>query len=67
MSTGSGILHSERNASDEEPVSFLQICIVPGRRSIEPSYEQRALPRAVEGEARPTSSIGAELLISDLA
>lgn len=52
MSAGSGIRHSERNASDEAPVRFLQIWIVPDRRGIEPSYEQKMLPRVAEGETR---------------
>ncbi len=52
MSAGSGIRHSEYNASDTDPVHFLQIWIVPERRGIEPSYEQRALPPVAEGESR---------------
>jgi redox-sensitive bicupin YhaK (pirin superfamily) len=40
MSAGSGILHSEFNASKEKPVHLLQIWIVPDKRSIEPKYEQ---------------------------
>jgi redox-sensitive bicupin YhaK (pirin superfamily) len=41
MSAGRGILHSERNASDEEPVHFLQIWIEPARRGLAPGYEER--------------------------
>lgn len=44
MSAGTGIVHSEMNASPTEPVHFLQIWIVPERRGIEPGYEQRAVP-----------------------
>ncbi|MBS3798337.1 pirin-like bicupin family protein [Pseudoalteromonas sp. BDTF-M6] len=40
MSAGSGIMHSEYNASDSEPVHFLQIWIQPKFRGITPSYEQ---------------------------
>lgn len=40
MSAGTGIHHSEMNASDEEGVHFLQIWIIPEARDIEPSYEQ---------------------------
>jgi redox-sensitive bicupin YhaK (pirin superfamily) len=47
MSAGTGIQHSEFNASAEAPVHFLQIWILPAERNISPSYEQRALPDAV--------------------
>lgn len=41
MSAGSGITHSEFNASDEEAVNFLQIWVLPKKRNIEPRYEQK--------------------------
>lgn len=42
MSAGTGITHSEYNASSTEPVHFLQIWILPERQGLKPGYEQRA-------------------------
>lgn len=41
MSAGTGIAHSEFNASDTNLVHFLQIWIVPNQMGIKPSYEQK--------------------------
>jgi redox-sensitive bicupin YhaK (pirin superfamily) len=41
MSAGSGVSHSEFNASHSDPVHFLQIWLVPSERGIKPSYEQK--------------------------
>lgn len=40
MSAGTGISHSEYNASDTDTVHFLQIWVIPDTKGIAPSYEQ---------------------------
>ena len=46
MRAGTGIRHSEFNASAEEPVHFLQIWIVPERAGLVPGYAQQAFDAA---------------------
>lgn len=44
MSAGTGIEHSEYNASKDDDVNFLQIWILPEQMNIEPRYDQREFP-----------------------
>ena len=41
MSAGTGVLHSEYNDSNSEPVNLLQIWVYPKEMNIEPRYEQK--------------------------
>lgn len=44
MSAGTGVRHSEFNASATDPVHFLQIWIAPEEEGLEPSYEEKHYP-----------------------
>ncbi len=46
MTAGTGVLHSELNPSDEQPVHLLQIWILPERKGLQPGYEQRSFADA---------------------
>ena len=52
MSAGSGIRHSEFNASASDEVHLLQIWLLPNQRGIAPGYEQKALADVAAGESR---------------
>lgn len=43
MSAGSGIMHSEFNASDTEQINLLQIWLFPNKRNVTPRYDQQQL------------------------
>jgi quercetin 2,3-dioxygenase len=46
MTAGTGVRHSEYNASDEEDAHFLQIWIEPEALNLPPGYEQKAFSTA---------------------
>lgn len=55
MSAGSGIRHSEFNASGSAPVHLLQIWILPIAKGLEPRYEDRSFT-FTPGHAIPVAS-----------
>lgn len=46
MTAGTGLFHSEKNESDR-PVHFYQIWIIPDKRGLAPSYDQRSFDPAL--------------------
>ena len=57
MSAGTGVVHSEMNASRTQPVHLLQIWIVPDRAGHRPGYEQKPFsPEERRGKLRLVAS-----------
>lgn len=57
MTAGTGVRHSEMNASNNEPVHFLQIWILPEAEGIRPGYEQKLFaPEEKTGRLRLVAS-----------
>jgi quercetin 2,3-dioxygenase len=54
MTAGRGVLHSEFNPSQKDPVHLLQIWLLPERLGLDPSYEQLSFP---DGELRNKFSL----------
>jgi len=46
MRAGTGIFHCEFNASENDPVRFLQIWILPDRKGLEPGYREARVDAA---------------------
>lgn len=71
MSAGTGVRHSEFNASVEKPLRLLQIWIKPERAGLAPSYEQKTVPASeLDGKLRlvagPDASDGVVKLHQDV-
>ncbi len=45
MTLGRGAYHSEQNASESEPMRFIQMWILPAERGLEPGVEQKVFTR----------------------
>jgi hypothetical protein len=50
MSAGSGVTHSEFNASKTEPVHLLQIWLLPNEKGGAPRYQEREITNVESGE-----------------
>lgn len=60
MSAGTGIMHSEENATDQ-PVKFLQIWIFPNKVNVEPRYDQISIEeKAVQNDFQQILSPNAD-------
>lgn len=60
MSAGTGVYHSEYNASTSEDVKFLQIWVLPKKLGIKPRYEQKVFDPKVNQLSLVVSPDGRE-------
>jgi quercetin 2,3-dioxygenase len=58
ISAGKGIVHSEYNASSNDPVHFLQIWIMPEERGVKPEYAEKSFRHAASGKLHLIASKG---------
>jgi len=71
MSAGTGVRHSEFNASKTEPVHFMQIWIMPNAEGLPPRYDQKRFgPEEKRGKLRlvvsPTGEDGSIAIRQDV-
>ncbi|MEX6501792.1 pirin family protein [Pseudomonas zhanjiangensis] len=68
MRAGTGIRHSEFNASAHEPVHFMQIWIEPAQRGLPPSYQQRGFGayEGLQAIATPDGAAGTLQIAQDV-
>ena len=69
MSAGTGIRHSEFNASNTEPVNFLQMWVLPGQAGVAPRYQQKSIHQhdIVTPIVTPTGSETAVAINADVS
>src|SRR6185436_7525858 len=65
MSAGTGVVHSEFNGSDKEPVHFFQIWLMPKEDGIKPGYEQKMFDEKFRLVASPDRADGALAIHQD--
>lgn len=56
ISAGSGIMHSEFNASSTDPVHLLQIWLMPDRKGVKPGYVEKSFAKAESGQLHLATS-----------